>query len=110
MRSTPARIALAILTLEILTSARISAAEPAATITDAAGETTALKSAKFTLGTRRLAWKAQKAGTTDDQKLGPLALEFRETNSTTFAEGILTLVPVSSVSSLTYDAEKNTVA
>jgi hypothetical protein len=110
MRSTPARIALAFLLMKIFASGIILGAEPAITITDAAGETTALKSAKFTFGTRRLAWKAEKSGATDDQKLGPLVLEFREINSTTFAEGILTLVPASSVASLKYDAEKNTVA
>jgi hypothetical protein len=79
------------------------------TIVDAAGETVTLKSATLTAGVRRLAWLAEPNGTTDDAKKGPLAFEMREPNSTTFVNGILTLVPVSSIASCNYDYEKKTM-
>ena len=48
-------------------------------------------------------------GTTDDAKKGPLALEFREPNSTTLVKGVITLVPVASIESLVFDHAKQEV-
>lgn len=85
-------------------------AKPAVTLVDVAGETVPLKAANWTVGTRRLAWLADPKASTEDGKKGPLAVEFRETQSTTYQEGVLTLVPVSAVSAVKYDADKQTVA
>lgn len=85
-------------------------AKPAVTLVDAAGETVPLKAAKWTVGTRRLAWLADPKAATEDGKKGPLAVEFRETQSTTYQEGVLTLVPVSAVASVRYDSDKQSVA
>ena len=41
---------------------------------------------------------------------GPEYLEFREDNSTSFEEGILTLVPITSIRQIDYDDAKKTVA
>jgi hypothetical protein len=41
---------------------------------------------------------------------GPEYLEFREEKSTTFKDGILTLVPLASIRKIDYDREKKTVA
>jgi hypothetical protein len=65
---------------------------------------------KFTVGTRRLTWLADPAGATEDAKKGPLALELREPHSTTYAKGIVTFVPLSSVESIKYDYEKQVAA
>ena len=40
---------------------------------------------------------------------GPEALEFRDENSTTFVDGILTLIPLDRLRSLEYDSEQETV-
>lgn len=77
-----------------------------ATITDAEGKSVKVAGVKFGAGTRRLGWLADPKGSTDDAKKGPLALEIREANSTTYAKGILTLVPVSAIESIKYDYEK----
>jgi hypothetical protein len=84
-----------------------TAEEPApVTLVDSAGKEHKLTNVKFTTGTRRLAFLAEANGKTEDAKKGPLALEVRETNSTTFAKGVLTLIPLSTVESVKYDYEK----
>ncbi len=85
-----------------------SAAEPmpAVTVLEATGESTPLVNAKFTQGTRRLAWLADPKGTTEDAKKGPLAFELREPGSSTFVQGVVTLIPLSSIESMKYDYEK----
>ena len=75
-------------------------------LVDAAGKEHKLTGVKFVSGTRRLAFLADFKGATDDAKRGPLALEVREPNSTTFAKGVVTLIPLSSVESVKYDTEK----
>jgi hypothetical protein len=55
-------------------------------------------------GTRRLPWLAD-----DKAKAGPEFLEFREEKSTTYKDGVLTLVPVASLKKLDYDNAKQTV-
>ncbi len=42
--------------------------------------------------------------------VGPIALEFREIPSTTFVNGVVTLIPVDRLRSLEYDSAKKTVA
>lgn len=79
-------------------------------VTDVDGKETRLTGAKLTTGTRRLLWLADAKGVTPDEKLGPLAVEVREANSTTFQKGVLTLVPAGSLESARYDYEKLSVS
>jgi hypothetical protein len=74
-------------------------------VIDAAGKEHKLKTWKFTGGARRLAWLAPK----DKPLEGPEALEFREMDSTAFAEGVVTLVPLDRLRTLEYDAKKEMV-
>jgi hypothetical protein len=74
-----------------------SAADP--TIIDGAGKEIVLKNWKITAGTRKLDWLPN----------APEALIFREVNSTTFREGVLTFIPLDRLESLSYDVEKKTV-
>ena len=97
----------------IITSALlVQADEPVAggaIIVDADGQEHLLTQIKFGAGTKRLAWLADPQGTTDDAKKGPLALEFREPNSTTLVKGVTTLVPVASIESMVFDHAKQEV-
>jgi hypothetical protein len=73
------------------------------TVVDNNGKEQKLQAWKFTEGTRRLNWLATK-----EKPVGPEALAFREDNSTNFADGVVTLVPLTRIHSLDYDykAEK----
>lgn len=64
---------------------------------------------KFALGTHRLSWLADPKGTTEDAKKGPLALEVREIQSTTFSKGVVTYVSISNIESAKYDYENKIV-
>ena len=77
-----------------------------AVVTDASGQEYRLKGVKFTSGTKRLAWLRDPKASTEDARRGPLALEFREPNSTTLVKGVVTLIPVSSIEAVQYDHEK----
>src|SRR4051794_22030806 len=68
-----------------------------ATVVDASGKEVALKKWSFAAGVVKPAW------------LGKDALAFRETNSTTYKEGVMTYIPLDRLESLTYDAEKQVV-
>jgi hypothetical protein len=70
-----------------------------------------LKDAHFTAGTRHLSWlvAADKSGKSKTKNLGPEYLEFREEKSTTFKDGIVTLIPVASLVRLEYDLDKKLV-
>lgn len=80
-------------------------AEPGgpAVVVDSAGKEAKLTGVRVTAGTRRLAWQADPGG---ESKQGPLALQIREPHSTTFARGVLTLVPVANIEAIKYDYEK----
>lgn len=82
----------------------------AAVVTDAAGKEVKLVSFKPTAGVRRLAWLGDPKGANDDARKGPLALELRELYSTTFAKGVVTLVPMSGIDSIRYEYDKHTLA
>jgi hypothetical protein len=106
-----------------------SAAEPAPgpgadsnvlLVMDSAGNVQRLKTWKFSTGTRHLTWLAPApaaAPKEEDGKrssrrpvaVGPLALEFREEDSTQYVEGVLTLVPLERLRSIEYDLEAKTV-
>ncbi len=86
------------------------AAEFPAVVTDAEGKEVKLPAARLTIGTRRLGWLADPKSATPDGKLGPIAMEFREPHSTAFQSGVVTLVPVSALESVKYDAAKQTAA
>jgi hypothetical protein len=69
----------------------------------AGGKEVKLVDYRFTLGTRRLALNG------DAKSKGPEYLEFREEKSTTYKNGIYTLIPLASLKKIAYDAEKKTV-
>ncbi len=99
----------AILTLtfgQTMAAALAADAPTDAVVTEADGKEVKVTGLKFGPGTRRLSWLADPAGTTDDTRSGPLALEVREPHSTTFKQGIVTLVPLASVESIQYDTDK----
>jgi hypothetical protein len=76
----------------------------------AGGKEVKLVDWRFTLGTRRLDLDgAAPAKSKTKKPTGPEYLEFREDKSTTFQDGILTLVPMTSLRKLDYDNDKKTV-
>jgi hypothetical protein len=125
----PVRFALpAVVLLASLSSLASQAADPAeAVLVDAAGKEQKLKAWKWVAGTRHLTWLEQKEPAkqlepTEEKKgkappkgpplhpaIGPAALEFREVESTTFANGIVTLIPLDRLRGLEYDPAKKTV-
>lgn len=72
-------------------------------IPPAGGKDVKLADWRFTQGTRKLNL------TTDPKSKGHEYLEFREDKSTTYQNGILTLVPLVSLRKIDYDREKKTV-
>jgi hypothetical protein len=94
------------LALGIGAASRAAEAPAGAEVSDADGKDVKVTGLKFGLGTRRLAWLADPSGETDDAKKGPLALEVREPHSTTYKQGVVTLVPLASVESVKYDYDK----
>jgi hypothetical protein len=75
---------------------------PEAVVVDAAGKEVTLKKWHISAGTHKLAW-LEKDG------VAPEAITFRENNSTLFKDGVVTLIPLDRLESLTYDVEKQTV-
>jgi len=67
-------------------------------ITDVGGKDVTLKTWKIVGGIRKLAWLPDKTE----------AFEVREFGSTTYREGVLTLVPMTTIGSIVYDYEKET--
>ena len=79
------------------------AAEPGTLIViDAAGKEHKLKSWKFTAGIRRLTWAGTGAAT-------PQAFVLREDNSTSYVDGVLTLVPLDRIRAIDFNGEKETL-
>ncbi len=98
------------------------AADPGTLIViDGAGKEVKLKSWTFTQGVEHLSWlniKAEdgkkepappKGPKRGPSKEGPEAFAFRELESTTFKDGIVTMVPLDRVRAVDYDTEKQTV-
>jgi hypothetical protein len=83
------------------------------TVIDNAGKAVKLKSWKFLSGTMHLSWLGMQPPSKDDKPAkkskGPEALEFRESKSTTYEDGIRTLVPMSSIRKIEYDKKAVTV-
>jgi hypothetical protein len=75
-------------------------------VTDGMGKQHKVKEWKLTTGTRHLGWLA---GANKKAAEGPHAIEFRELDSTKYADGVLTLVPVDRARELTYDMMKESV-
>src|SRR5260370_2822443 len=71
-------------------------------LTDAAGKEIVLKKWSLSTGTRPLGWLAADGKT-------PEALAFRETNSTSFVDGVVTLIPLDRLEVLSYDAKERTM-
>ncbi len=97
-------------------------------VLDSVGKEQKLKTWTYVAGTRHITWlaptdKEPEPGAPDKDApakdkpgkekpkppAGPEALEFREENSTVYADGILTLIPLDRLRSLDYDVEKETV-
>src|SRR5258708_39242196 len=92
------------LILAVLPPLRADDPKPAGpTLVDGAGKEVALKNWAITAGTRKLTWLAK------DGAAAPEALAFRDANSTLYVEGVITLIPLDRLESLTYDAAKMTV-
>lgn len=80
-------------------------------IIDSNGKEQKAKAWKFSVGTRHLTWLApeskEKPAPQGKAKprpaIGPEALEFRDENSTTFVDGIVTLVPLDRIRSIDYE-------
>lgn len=83
--------------------------EEVVALVDGTGKELKLTNVKLTTGTRRLAFLADHKGTTDEARKGPSALEVREPHSTTFAKGVVTLIPLSCVESVNYDYAKQSM-
>jgi hypothetical protein len=81
-------------------------------VVDANGKDIKAKTWKFLSGTRHLSWldkgPVDKKG--DKTPRGPECLELREDRSTTLQDGILTLVPLTSVKKIDFDNDKKTIA
>lgn len=96
-------------------------------IVDARGKEQKLKTWDFVIGTRRLNWlaptgkkdpdKKDDKGIKDDKTprrpvtprpQGPQALAFRDENSTTWVDGVLTLIPLDRLRSIEFDNENAT--
>jgi len=98
------------------------AAEPGSLLViDPAGKEQKLKTWNYVAGVRHIAFlapadkepeapdKDKPAKDKPKKPGGPEALEFREENSTVYADGIVTLIPLDHLRSLDYDNEKETV-
>jgi hypothetical protein len=70
------------------------------TVVDGSGATFEVPSYQFVAGTQQHPWL-----TGEVDGAAPHLLVFRENDSTTFAEGVLTLVPVASIRAIEYDYE-----
>lgn len=81
------------------------------TLLSGAGEKLAVKNPRFLTGTRRLTWLADGGGKNakGPADAGPECFEFRERNSTLYADGILTLVPVPAIAEIAYDEKGQTI-
>jgi len=91
---------LAVVVFAFFVSSFLVAAEPAASVVDANGKEVQLKNWRFTHGTRKLTWLTG----------APEALAFRETSSTLYKDGVITLIPLDRLESLSYDSAKQLVA
>jgi len=77
----------------------------------AGGKEVKLVDWRFTQGTRHFSpIGEEKVNPKTKMPTGPEYLEFREEKSTTYKNGIFTLIPLASVRKITYDREKKTVA
>jgi hypothetical protein len=105
----------------VLAGAAVVAADPPASsglvVVDAGGKEQKLKSWQFVAGTRRLGWLAPAASPRQAKPgekprpadAGPVAVEFRDENSTTLVDGILTFLLPEHLKALEYDGEKQAV-
>jgi hypothetical protein len=93
------------LTLALATGHGGEKKAPALGIVNAAGKQEKLLRWHFTQGTRKLSWLAAP----EDKAGGPECLQLREEHSTTYVEGILTLIPLGSLKAIDYDPDKKSV-
>jgi hypothetical protein len=65
---------------------------------------------RFVQGTRHFSLDGDKIDPKTKKSAAPEYLEFREEKSTTYKNGIFTLIPLTSIRKITYDRDKKTVA
>ena len=65
---------------------------------------------RFVQGTRHFSLDGDKIDPKTKKAAAPEYLEFREEKSTTYKNGIFTLIPLTSIRKITYDRDKKTVA
>lgn len=65
---------------------------------------------RFVQGTRAFAPGEEKIDPKTKKRVAPEYLDFREEKSTTYKNGIFTLIPLASIRKITYDRDKKTVA
>lgn len=75
-------------------------------VIDNAGKEQKLVGWKLVVGTRRLGWLAPPTDPKDKSPRGPEVLEFRDDKSTTFVDGVLTLIPLDRLRAIEYDNDK----
>jgi hypothetical protein len=76
-------------------------------IINAAGKQEKMRIWHFTGGTRRLSWLGPPG--VGGKPGGPECLQFREERSTSYVDGILTLIPLASLKAIDYDPDKKSV-
>lgn len=115
MRFTPLRVLVIAAMLSLTIIGNSTAAKITLVIIDANGKEQKLKNWEFVEGVQSLSWltkpkpkvepkEGEKPKDTPKEE-GPKALIFREEKSTLFVDGILTLIPLESIRSLSYDYE-----
>jgi len=101
-----------LLGVPLLMASLVSARQPPpphAVVLDTEGKETALHQVEWSGNVRRLSWLANPNASNEEGRRGPLALVIREPNSTTLTQGILTLVPLSSLAAVEFDYERQFV-
>jgi hypothetical protein len=71
-------------------------------VVDAAGKEQTLSNYRFTFGTRRLNWLAS-----PENKLAPEAVMIRAQNKLIFKDGVVTLIPLDRLRSITFDSDRS---
>jgi hypothetical protein len=72
-------------------------------VIDGNGKEITLKGWRFAAGLRKLGWLSAQGATTE-------ALAFRETNSTSYRDGVVTLIPIHQIDEISFDYTKKSVA
>jgi hypothetical protein len=80
-----------------------------AIVTDTEGQETSLQQLSWRGNIRRLGWLGDPQAADEEGRRGPLAIEIREPNSTTWTKGVLTLVPLRHIAAIEFDYQRQFV-